>query len=226
MVWHVLSNKQQEFWNRPFEECVRKEPMRSFVVLVVLCLVPALSLVGCSGGEDETPRARETAPLNEEETAAAQTRGVPTEDYGRDEAPSPKVLLETIEYEWRTSPDKGIAVTMEFINPAETYERAKGYVFLVAQSTLGGGLYESVYPWNAHFEDGLPEDYTDGTHLLYRDSQTVRCFVPYERGDGYFNKLKLFVFSEDGKILTGRDYDLQITGEPGQSRTINPGFDI
>jgi hypothetical protein len=200
--------------------------MKGLIAVLAVFLVVALALSGCSGDSGQTRDSGETAPLDEESAEAASTRGVSTEDYGREESPAPKVVLETIAYEWRTSPDVGLAVTMEFVNPADTYERARGYVFLVAESSRLGSSSRSIYPWSARLDGDLPEEYTDGTHLLYRDEQTVRCFIPYEFGSGYFDKLRLMLFSEDGNLLLGRTYDLEITGEPRQSKTINPGFDL
>ena len=75
-------------------------------------------------------------------------------------------------------------------------------------------------------DGNLPEDYTDGAHLLYRDSQQVRAFLPYPRSDGSFETLRLYVFHENGKLLTNRTYELDFTGAPGEKRTVNPGFDL
>jgi hypothetical protein len=164
--------------------------------------------------------------LDEETAAAARTRGVVYRDRGDAPEARPQVVLSEMTYEWRTSPDRGLHVTLNFTNPADTYERARGYVFLIAESTRSGSLVQGVYPWNTRMDGNLPEDYTDGTHLLYRESQQVRAFLPYPRSDGHFETLKLYVFHENGKLLTNRTYELDFTGAPGEKRTVNPGFDL
>jgi hypothetical protein len=97
----------------------------------------------------------------------------------------------------------------------------------VAEREAYGSVSETgVYPWNTRMVENLPDDFTEGTHLLYRDSQTVRAFIPYTKSDGYYNKLKLYVYHEDGRLITNRTYDLDITGTPGESGSVKPGFDL
>ena len=200
--------------------------MSRFAVVLVFALVGCLMLAGCTGSEE--PAAKPAPePLDEETTASAVTRGVSPKVHvdDADEA-KPQVVLAELTYEWRTSPERGVQVTMEFTNPVRTYERARGYVFLVAESTMSGSRITGVYPWKVAMREGLPEDYTGGTHLLYRDSQQLRAFIPYTGSSGYYETLRLFVFHEDGRLLTNRTYDMKITGEQDESRTINPGFDL
>ena len=201
--------------------------MSRFVVALAIALLVCVAFSGCTGSDEPAVRAQpEPEPLDEEVAEAAASRGVAEkvrdDDDDADEA-TPQVLLTALTYEWRTTPENGLQVTLEFTNPARTYERARGYVFLIAQA---GSQIRSVYPWNTTIVEGLPEDYTDGTHLLYRDRQEVRAIIPYPGSGGYFETLRLLVFHEDGRLLTNRTYDLNITGVSGQSKTINPGFDL
>ncbi|MBN2564984.1 MAG: hypothetical protein JXB46_04670 [Candidatus Eisenbacteria bacterium] len=199
-------------------------------VVLTATLAGILLFSGCSRDDEQTQeRARtESVDIDEETAAAASTRAVPQEGYGDESDPLPRVLLSELTYEWRTSPEKGLMVMLEFTNPADTYERARGYVFLIAEyEAYGGSIAErGVYPWNTKMENGLPQDYTEGAHLLYRDEQAVRAFIPYGRSDGYCNRLKLYVYHEDGRLITNRTYDLDITGTPGETGSVKPGFDL
>ena len=201
--------------------------MSRFVVALAIALLACVVLSGCTSSDEPAVRAQpEPEPLDEEVAEAAASRGVAEKvQDGNDDADeaTPQVLLTALTYEWRTTPENGLQVTLEFTNPAGTYERARGYVFLIAQA---GSQIRSVYPWNTTIVEGLPEDYTDGTHLLYRDRQEVRAIIPYPGSGGYFETLRLLVFHENGRLLTNRTYDLNITGVSGQSKTINPGFDL
>lgn len=201
--------------------------MRVTACAVLLLAICAL-LLGCARSEERASESPEPEQVSEEVAEVARTRGVREEGYQSEEdTGTPQVVLSEVVYEWRTVPETGLLVSLTFTNPAETYERARGYVFLVAESTLYGSPVTGVYPWNTRLgDDGLPEDYTDGTHLLYRTEQLVRGVIPYPRSDGYYNILKLFVFSEDGGLITNRQYDLEITGEPGEATIVNPGFDL
>jgi hypothetical protein len=198
-------------------------------VVLVFALLACLMFSGCSSPSEERPAVRaEQEPLDEETAAAARNRGVVRIPEGDEVAGAkPQVVLSALTYEWRTAPERGLMVTMDFTNPADSYERARGYVCLVAESVLSGSHTQGVYPWNTTLDDeGVPDDHTDGTHLLYRDKQQVRAFIPYTPSDGYWETLKLFVFHEDGTPLTNRTYNLELTGEPNVTRTVNPGFDL
>ena len=168
----------------------------------------------------------EPEPLDEEAAAVAGTRGVARSERRDDMEPKPQVVLSEMTYEWRVSPDRGIHVTLDFTNPADTYERARGYVFLIAESAVSGSPVRGVYPWNISMDGNLPKDHTDGTHLLYRERQQVRAFIPYPRPDGRFETLRLYVFHENGRLLTNRTYELDFTGAPGEAKKVNPGFDL
>jgi hypothetical protein len=157
--------------------------MNRLAVVLVFGICSLMLISGCSSPSEEraaTAARTETEPLDEETAAAARTRGLPGDSEQAADEAKPQVVLSSLTYEWRTAPERGIEATLVFTNPAHTYERARGYVFLVAESVLSGSLITGVYPWNTTIGDeGLPEDYTDGAHLLYRDTQEVRGFIPY-----------------------------------------------
>ena len=194
----------------------------SKLILVLVCVFLACLVVAGCTSSDEPAVEPEPEQLDEETAAAARTRGVVGGDRTADTEPTPQVVLSEMTYEWRTSPDRGLHVTLNFTNPADTYERARGYVFLIAESATA----EGVYPWNAKMDGNLPEDHTDGSHVLYRKTQQLRAFIPYPRSEGHFETLKLYVFHENGRLLTDRTYELDFTGAPGGSETVNPGFDL
>ena len=199
--------------------------MSRLIAVLALVFLVCLVVVGCTSS-DEPAVEPAPEPLDEETAAVAGTRGVAGSGRSDNMEPKPQVVLSEMTYEWRTSPDRGLYVTLDFTNPADTYERARGHVFLIAESTGSGSLIRSVYPWNTSMDGNLPEDHTDGTHLLYRDRQQVRAFIPYPRSSGYFEILRLYVFHENGRLLTNRTYELDFTGAPGETRTVNPGFDL
>ena len=199
--------------------------MSKLILVLVFVFLGCLMVAGCTSSDEP---AVEPAPeqLDEETAAAARTRGVVGGNRSADTEPTPQVVLGEMVYEWRTSPDRGLHVTLNFTNPADTYERARGYVFLIAESATSGLPVKGVYPWKTKMDGNLPENHTDGSHLLYRETQQVRAFIPYPRSDGHFETLKLYVFHENGKLLTNRTYELDFTGAPGEKRTVNPGFDL
>jgi hypothetical protein len=193
----------------------------------LLVLGGVLVMGGCSRTEDSAQVSGEAPPVDEETAEVARTRGVAREGGEDDPEPVPRVLLSEMSYEWRVVPEKGLMVVMEFTNPAETYQRAKGFVFLVAEYKVNASTAETgVYPWNTRMAEGVPEDFSAGSHLLFRDTQTVRAFIPYERADGCYNTLRVFVYHEDGRLITNRTYELDTTGEPGESGSFRPGFDL
>ena len=199
--------------------------MSRLIVVLAFVLLGCLVVAGCTSS-DEPAVEPEPEPLDEETAAVAGTRGVAGSERRDDMEPKPQVVLSEMTYEWRTSPDRGLHVTLDFTNPADTYERARGYVFLIAESTRSGSLIKGVYPWNVSMDGNLPKDHTDGTHLLYRERQQVRAFIPHPRSDGHFEILRLYVFHENGRLLTNRTYELDFTGAPGEAKTVNPGFDL
>lgn len=202
-----------------------------FVGLVALLV----ALAGCSGDDEVDAVEEQIEEIQSEETTsapsepaseAAQSRGLPVDDSGENDGTEPMVVLNDLVYEWRTSPQRGLQVELEFINPYDTYERARGYAFVIASYGLSGGSVYGVYPWNAEIgEDGFPIDPTAGTHLLYRRDQNVRGFIPYENSEGFYNILQIIVYSEEGELLFTNRLDLDVTGDPTGAvrppRTIN-----
>lgn len=186
---------------------------RTFSLAIVIAM--CVAVLGCSGGEPSEERGAGSSSVSESEaqapSKAAAARGVRVE---QDEQPGPEVVLSGLVYEWRTSPEKGLEVTLEFENPSDTYERARGYVFAVARSSGSAVSDLGVYPWNAELEGGVPSDYTEGTHMVYRKDHVVRGFIPYTKGEGYYDSLRVLVYSEDGDVLIDQTYALEITGEP------------
>ena len=66
-----------------------------------------------------TLRKRREEAMDEETAAAARTRGV-ARSPGEDEAAKakPQVVLSALTYEWRTVPERGINVILDFTAPA------------------------------------------------------------------------------------------------------------
>ncbi len=193
----------------------------SLVALAVLLAVFA----GCSGGGQED--ASET-PMDDEALAsgaadaeappvsrAAQSRGVAVVEHDEGGKLQPLVVLGEVVYEWRVAPERGLYVTLGFINPNDTYERARGYVFVIASSRASSGVVYGLYPWNAELgDDGLAVDYMEGTHLLYRRDQEVRGFIPYKNASGFYDVLRVLVYSEAGDMLIDNTMSLEVSGEP------------
>ncbi len=196
--------------------------MTRLTVIVALFLLAGVLVFGCSPGDEpageteagETEAAgRAGAEMEDETTDAARSRGVASEEED-DDSLKPRIVVKDLEYEWRKVPEQGLYVRILFENPAETYERARGYVFLVARWSGEEGTDVGVYPWNANLDGDYPDDYEDGTHLLFRDEYEVRAFIPYRKWEGYYDSLRLIVYGEDGLPLIERAYELDITGEP------------
>jgi hypothetical protein len=189
--------------------------------LVVLLAIFA----GCSGGEREsgagnTPGDGTGASSDVADAAPTpssrveQSRGVATVERHDDDGLQPLVVLDEIIYEWRLTPQRGLQVSLGFLNPNDTYERARGYLFAIASSRASSGSVYGVYPWNAKMgSDGLPADYTEGTHLLYRRDQGVRAFIPYENASGFYDVLRVLVYSESGEVLIDNTVSLEVHGE-------------
>jgi len=203
----------------------------SLIALAVLLVV----LAGCSGGEQEAtsdvPEGGDqsgSAVTDDDRSApspGARSRGVATIEADEDDGLQPLVVLQDIVYEWRVSPRRGLHVTLGFINPNDTYERARGYVFIIASSRASSGAVYGVYPWDVELgEDGLAVDYMDGMHLLYRRDQEVRASIPYQNASGYYDVLRILVYSEDGDVLIDNTVDLEVSGEP--TGAVRPPVDL
>ncbi len=182
-------------------------------LLVAVCLM-ALS---CSKSEGTAREDEAGASSTESEevvlSRAARSRGLPVKEQDEEE-PRAEVVLGGFVYEWRTSPQKGLHVTLDFVNPRDTYERARGYLFLIASYSGRARASVGVFPRNAELDGGRPVDHKDGTHLLYRKDHQVRVFIPYTDREGYYDLLRVLVYSEDGKVEMNQTYELEITGEP------------
>ncbi len=204
------------------------------ILILLLVVLLALTIGGCSGSEDdgaavESTEAETESPEDVQEEApskSALARGVTAAAGEEDEEPSPEIQLANLTYEWRVSPKKGLQIRLSFENPYDTYERARGYVVAVAGYTKSNGAVTGVYPWNVELIDGLPSDYSDGAHLLFRRDQEIEGFIPYENSEGYFNNLRLLIYSEDGEKLRDQTYGLDITGKPTGVREPKPQFDL
>ncbi|MCD4690798.1 hypothetical protein K8S17_04985 [bacterium] len=195
---------------------------RTFLVALAVLLAVA---AGCSSGEEQGETgvpptdgevAESAARVEETEISrAAQSRGVAVSGRDPDAELQPVIVLAQVTYEWRLSPQKGLHVTLEFINPNDTYERARGYVFAIANYRASASAVYGVYPWGTDIDDGgLPCDYSKGTHLLFRRDQDVRAFIPYENSQGFYDGLRVLVYSEDGDMLIDSTMDLEVSGEP------------
>ncbi|MFH1501530.1 MAG: hypothetical protein ABIG03_00650 [Candidatus Eisenbacteria bacterium] len=191
--------------------------VRAFVSLVAATLV-VCAVAGCSEPREEPAVSREDdsdaeAVAEQTPSRAAAARGLPAK--GDDtEAKRPVVTLEDVTYEWRLFPDKGLVVSLEFGNPNVVFERARAYVFVVADFSERRTVNRGVFPLGAEFDEAGPVDYTAGTHILYRKDHTMQCFIPYTHREGYYDSLTVIVYSEDGEKLLQQSYDLDVAGEP------------
>jgi hypothetical protein len=187
------------------------------LLAISLLLVAALSLSGCSsGGTEAIPeREEESAPASETEASvpsqAARSRGIAVEE---EPEYTPEVVLNDLIYEWRLSPRPGLLVTLEFVNPYDLFERARGHVFLIASYSGRPGVNMGTYPSGVELEDGLPASYADGAHILFRKDYTIRASIPYEDREGYYDSLRIVVYSEEGEIKIDQSYKLEVHGEP------------
>lgn len=200
--------------------------VRRRLPLALLILLASFAVCSCSrsGSEEESASgsrdaggesgwrepAEDTSP-----SEAARSQGVPPHTPREDsEEARPQIAVRGFSYEWRLEPEKGLHVSIHFVNTRETYERARGYLFLVATSASTPSAPQGVYPWDARFEEGVPEKHTDGNRLLFREDLEARAFIPFAGGDGYYDHLRIVVYREDGGTAIDLDYDLAITGEP------------
>jgi hypothetical protein len=201
-------------------------PVKRKLFVVFVIVLVCLGACSCSRNASEKADASDTESSADESawsrrsegegpSAAARSRGVPPHARRGDiDEAAPQIAVRGFDYEWRLEPDKGLHVRIDFVNTRQTYERARGYLFLVASSSTVPGIQPGVYPWDARFQEGYPESHTDGHRLLFREELEHRAFIPFRQGDGYFDRLKILVYHEDGTIAINLDYDLEITGEP------------
>ncbi len=194
--------------------------MIRLVAFLLVGVMAVIALPGCSGKEEATPRteAGEVESGNQEETQtaeasrAAKARGVPV--GGEEPEAGPVVTMEGLTYDWRLEPEKGLLVTIEFGNENEVFERARAYVFIVAWYSAREGSSRGTFPWGVDFDGNEPVDYTKGTHIVYRKDHTLKCFIPYRDREGYYDTLRVIVYSEDGEALKDQRYQLDVDGVP------------
>jgi hypothetical protein len=197
------------------------------IAVVCLCLSMALAIVGCSsGGSESEPgdNSSTSTTVSEqrsgEASAAARARGLPAES--KEAEGRPVVTLDDLSYEWRQTPQEGLEVLLKFGNSNDVFERARAYVFVVAWYSAREASSTRVYPTGVDLDGGLPSDYTDGTHILYRKDESVNCFLNYGDREGYFDRLKIIVYSEEGDLLINQEHSLDVNGEPAGRKTVKP----
>jgi hypothetical protein len=194
--------------------------------MLLFAVLLAVATGGCStSGDDAATGSAEMETENRVHepgeggsSRAALARGVSTDDEGEDAELAPEIRLVEFTYEWRVSPKKGLQIDLSFENPHDTYERARGYVIVVAGYTSSGGAVRGVYPWNVELKDGLPDDYSNGSHLLFRREQEISAFIPYGNSEGYYDNLRLLIYTEEGELLNDQRYELDVTGAPTEVR--------
>jgi len=182
-------------------------------IWLALSLVLALAVFGCSRTKDKAAQEEGGGASEAETSEAAAARGVATGDGDAEVSTEPRIVLDVIEYEWVLTPEKGLHVALDFINPNQGYGRAKGSVFVIGTST-GDSSVRGVYPWNTTLEGDRPADYSAGGRLLYRTEQRLTLFLPYTGGTGCFDVLRILVYDDDGGVIMDETRELPITGEP------------
>jgi hypothetical protein len=181
----------------------------------VLAMAIALSvgLFGCSRTGDQPGERGEGGSQESGASEAAASRGVSTgeaEDNGPGE---PAIVLDGIVYEWVVSPDRGLQIELQFVNPGKDVGRAKGHAFIIAGSSSDPAVV-GVYPWNAKLVNGAPEDFAAGGRLLFWDEQKMAVFVPYKERAGCFDTVRILVYDNEGRVVLDETHELPITGEP------------
>jgi hypothetical protein len=184
--------------------------MRTALALV---LVSCFALFGCSRTGDQAGDRAGTASKENGASEAAASRGVATGEAGGEGTAAPSVVLDGIAYEWVVSPERGLQVELGFVNPGKDVGRAKGYAFVIAGSSKDPAVV-GVYPWNAKFVDGAPEDHAAGGRILFWEEQKMSVFIPYKERAGCFDTMRILVYDDDGRIALDETHELPITGEP------------
>lgn len=186
--------------------------MRTALAFVLaLCL----GLFGCSKtGQKEGTDSRGVDGASD----AAASRGVAGGE-AEDAGAAPSIVLEGIVYEWTVSPERGLQVELQFVNPGKDVGRVKGHAFVIAGSSKDPAV-TGVYPWNAKLVDGTPENYSTGGQLGFWDAQKMAVFIPYKERAGCFDTIRILVYDGDGRIVLDETHELPITGEPTRRKKI------
>jgi hypothetical protein len=190
--------------------------MRRRISAVVILVLAMTVLVGCSKNaetEGEEQREETTEAAAGETSEAARLRGLSVGDTGAGMAVAPEITLKDVVYEWRTTPTKGVYAEVELANPHDTYQRARGYAFIVA-GTSSFGEVRGVYPNDVRFDGEYPEDFSDGRRLLFRKTDELQILIPYAHAEGYYEWLRVLVYDADGRILIDQSYDIEGAGTP------------
>jgi hypothetical protein len=187
--------------------------MRDMRTAFALVLVLCLGLVGCSRTGDRAGGQKGTASQGDSVSEAASSRGVAGGEAEGAASTEPSIVLDGIEYEWAVSPDRGLQVSLEFVNPGKDVGRAKGYAFVIAGSSKDPAVI-GVYPWNAKVVDGTPESYAAGGRVLFWDEQKMTIFIPYKERAGCFDTMRVLVYDDEGGVILDETHELPITGEP------------
>jgi hypothetical protein len=195
-------------------------------ILVLLAVTAVTCAAGCSRSNEEAavPESGEATMETSEErvtSEAARARGLRVESDEGEEG-SPVVTLEEVVYEWQVQPSVGLLVSLEFGNDNVVFERARAYVFLTTWYSERASANRGVFPLDAEIGEQDPVDYTSGTHIVYRQDHTMKCFIPYTYREGYYDSLRLLVYSEEGELIIDQGYDLEITGEPSGRVKMKP----
>ncbi len=196
--------------------------MIRLVAWLLVAIVAVASLPGCSRTEEEAVPQTESGevdsgtPSGDSQTGdvsrAARARGVPVES-GEEEG-TPVLTFQNLTYDWRVEPEKGLMVTLDFGNENEVFERVRAYVFVSAWYSAREASSLGTFPWGVGLENGEPVDYTKGTHVVYRKDHTMKCFIPYTDREGYYDTLRIIVYSEEGAVLKDQRYQLEVEGVP------------
>ncbi len=194
--------------------------MIRIVAFLLVGVLAVLALSGCSRRDESAPRAEAGEmesgttgePQNSEASRAARARGVPVES--EEEDAGPVVTMEGLTYDWRLEPEKGLLVSIDFGNENEVFERARAYVFVMAWYSAREAASQGTFPWEVDMKNGEPADYTKGTHIVYRKDHTLKCFIPYVDREGYYDSLRVIVYSEEGEVLKDQKYQLDVSGAP------------
>lgn len=176
-------------------------------------LVLCVGLLGCSKTGEQAGEQGEAASQESGASGAAASRGIASGEAEEAGPAEPSIVLDTVEYEWVVSPERGLQVTLKFVNPGKDVGRAKGYAFVIAGSSVDPAV-TGVYPWGATLADGVPADFASGGRILFWDEQKMAVSIPYKERAGCFDTVRILVYDGEGRTVTDETHELPITGEP------------